>query len=228
MTSPTTGQIAERLREVQDQIRAAAGRAGRDPGDVRIVAVTKTFGPDTVSAAVGAGLDAIGENRAQELLEKAAALDETREPAPAEWHFVGRIQRNKVKKLAPLVARWHSVDRLRVGEAIARHAPGARVFVQVNVGSEEQKGGCAPAETEALVGGLRDLDLEVEGLMTVPPIGEDPRPHFARLRELAADVGVSALSMGMSGDYEIAVEEGATVVRLGTTLFGARDRGGVG
>lgn len=225
MTGPTTDQIAERLREVQDRIRAAAGRAGRDPGDVRIVAVTKTFGPETVSAAVEAGLDAIGENRAQELLEKAAALDETGGPAPTDWHFVGRIQRNKVKKLASLVGWWHSVDRLRAGETIARHAPGARVFVQVNVGGEEQKGGCAPGETEALVGGLRDLDLEVEGLMTVPPFGEDPRPHFARLRELAADVGVSALSMGMSGDYEIAVEEGATVVRLGTTLFGARDHG---
>lgn len=225
MTGPTTDQVAERLREVQDRIRAAAGRAGRDPGDVQIVAVTKTFGPETVSAAVGAGLDAIGENRAQELLEKAAALDETGGPAPADWHFVGRIQRNKVKKLAPLVGWWHSVDRLRAGESIARRVPGARVFVQVNVGGEEQKGGCAPGETEALVGGLRDLGLEVEGLMTVPPFGEDPRPHFARLRELAADVGVSALSMGMSGDYEIAVEEGATVVRLGTALFGARDHG---
>lgn len=225
MTGPTTDQIAGRLREVRERIGEAAGRGGRDPGDVRIVAVTKTFGPDTVAAAVQAGLDAIGENRAQELFEKADALDESGDPSPAEWHFVGQIQRNKVKKLAPLVDRWHSVDRLRVGEAITRHAPGARVFVQVNVGREEQKAGCAPADTDALVAGLRELGLEVEGLMTVPPLGEDPRAHFVRLRELAGDVGVSALSMGMSGDYEIAVEEGATVVRLGTALFGAREHG---
>lgn len=225
MTGPTPEQIAGRLREVRERIGAAAGRAGRDPADVRIVAVTKTFGPETVAAAVRAGLDVIGENRAQELVEKVGALDESRGPVPAEWHFVGQIQRNKVKKLAPLVHRWHSVDRLRVGETITRHAPGARVFVQVNVGREEQKAGCAPADTDALVEDLRELGLEVEGLMTVPPLDEDPRPHFARLRELADDVGASALSMGMSGDYEIAVEEGATVVRLGTALFGAREHG---
>lgn len=225
MTGPTADQIAGRLSEVRERVGAAAGRAGRDASDVRVIAVTKTFGPETVAAAVRAGLDVIGENRAQELLEKAAALDETGGPRPAEWHFVGRIQRNKVKKLAPIVHRWHSVDRLRAGETIARHAPAARVFVQVDVGREGQKGGCPPAETEMLVEGLRELGLEVEGLMTVPPLDEDPRPHFARLRELADDVGVSALSMGMSGDYEIAVEEGATVVRLGTVLFGARDPG---
>lgn len=221
MTEPTAEEIAGRLREVEGRIGEAAGRAGRDPEAVRIVAVTKTFGAPTVEAAVQAGLTAIGENRAQELLEKAVALEEAG-PTPAEWHFVGRIQRNKVNKLAPLVATWHSVDRLRAGETIARHAPGARVFVQVNVGREEQKGGCAPGATAALVDALRDLGLAVAGLMTVPPIDDDPRPHFARLRELAATAAVEDLSMGMSGDYEIAVEEGATVVRLGTALFGAR------
>lgn len=225
MTGPTTDQIAGRLGEVRERIVDAAGRSGRDPDDVRIVAVTKTFGPETVAAAVQVGLEAIGENRVQELLEKAVALDARGDPAPVEWHFVGRIQRNKVKKLAPLVDRWHSVDRLRVGETISRHAPGARIFVQVDVGREAQKAGCAPADTEALVEGLRNLGLRVEGLTTVPPLDEDPRPHFAHLRELADDAGVSALSMGMSGDYEIAVEEGATVVRLGTALFGAREHG---
>jgi len=197
---------------------AAAERVGRAPDEVTIVAVTKGFPAATAAAAVAAGLTLLGENRAQELLAK---VDEVH---PDEWHFVGRLQRNKVARLAPHVAVWHSVDRDELGEAISRHAPGARVYVQVNLAGETQKGGCRPEEAAALAARLAGLGLRVEGLMTVPPIGVDPRPHFARLALLAAEAGTGGLSMGMSDDFETAVEEGATVVRLGSTLFGARPR----
>lgn len=186
-----------------------------------IVAVTKEFPVGVVVSAIEAGLTVIGENRAQELLAKAAELGERQ---PDEWHFVGRVQRNKVAKLAPVVAVWHSVDRAEVGEAIARHAPGARVYVQVNIGGEPQKGGCSSEDAAALAERLRQLGLRVEGLMTVPPLGEDPRPHFARLRKLASDARATGLSMGMSDDYTIAVEEGSTMLRLGSALFGPRPR----
>lgn len=216
--------LAERVAEVRERIAAAAEGAGRAPGDVAIVAVTKGFPASTVAAAAGAGLCLVGENRAQDLLAKAAELEASGAPGPKEWHFVGRIQRNKIARLAPLVSVWHSVDRLEVGEAVARHAPGARVYVQVDVAREPQKGGCEPAVAPALVERLRGLGLAVGGLMTVPPLGADPRPHFARLRELATASGLTGLSIGMSDDFEIAVEEGATVVRLGSTLFGPRPR----
>lgn len=219
--SPAT--LEEALGSVRERIADAAGRAGRPAGAARIVAVTKTHPADAVVAAADAGLTDVGESRAPELLDKERALGER--PGgrpPVDWHFVGRVQRNKVPKLAPLVSVWHSVDRLEVGRAIARRAPGARVHVQVNTGGEPQKGGCAPRAVPALVDELRTLELDVEGLMTVPPADRDPRPHFAALRELAGGVELPELSMGMSGDFEVAVEEGATVVRLGTALFGSR------
>ncbi|MBI2168953.1 MAG: YggS family pyridoxal phosphate-dependent enzyme [Actinobacteria bacterium] len=184
----------------------------------RLVAVTKGFPVSTVTEAVNAGLTLIGENRAQELLAKATEVQ------PREWHFVGRIQRNKVRSLAPLVAVWHSVDRIEVAEAIADEAQGARVHVQVNVAGEAQKGGCRPTEAAGLVARCHALGLRVVGLMTVPPIEGDPQPHFAALARLAADAGIAGLSMGMSGDFEVAVEEGSTVVRLGSILFGPRPR----
>lgn len=218
-TTPDVGEIRGRFEDASRRIDDAARRVGRDPVGVRVVAVTKGFPAEVVAAAVRAGIPAVGENRAQELLEKVPRLPDDVAP---EWHFVGRIQRNKVKKLAPLVTVWHGVDRLAAGEEVARRAPGARVHVQVDVAGEATKAGCAPSEARDLVGALADLGLRVEGLMTVPPLDEDPRPHFARLAELAADAEVAGLSMGMSGDFEVAVEEGATVVRLGTTLFGPR------
>ncbi len=138
------------------------------------------------------------------------------------WHFIGRVQRNKVRHVASVVALWQSVDRAEVGAEIARHAPGARVLVQVNVGAEPQKGGCPPSAAAELVERLTGLGLAVEGLMTVPPLHADPRPYFAQLRELATRLGLSTLSMGMSGDYEAAIAEGATLVRVGTAVFGAR------
>jgi pyridoxal phosphate enzyme (YggS family) len=212
--------VVANLAEVRERIAAAARAAARDPAAVTLVAVSKEVDAAAVRAALAAGQLDFGENRAQELEAKAGALAAV-SPAP-RWHFIGRIQRNKVRALAAVVSLWQSVDRAEVGEEIARRAPGARVLVQVNVGREPQKGGCPPGDTAALVERLTGLGLAVDGLMTVPPQLGDPRPHFARLRELADGLGLSTLSMGMSGDYEAAIAEGATVVRIGTAVFGAR------
>jgi pyridoxal phosphate enzyme (YggS family) len=213
MTSPA--EIAANLAAVRRRIEAAGG----DPGRVRIVAVAKRFDAAAVRAAMAAGLDDIGESYVQELVAVAAELD-----VQPRWHFVGRVQRNKVARAAALVSWWHSVDRLAVGEAIARAAPGATVLVQVNTTGEAQKAGCAPDTAAALVGGLRDLGLDVRGLMAIGPAGppEAARPGFRLARTLADDLDLPERSMGMSGDLEVAVEEGATVVRVGTALFGPR------
>jgi hypothetical protein len=210
--------VAARLAEVRDRIAHAAREAGRDPNDVRLVAVSKEASVGAVRDAIAAGQRDFGENRAQELAAKADAVTN----AALHWHFIGRLQRNKVKAIAGVVSLWQSVDRLELGELIARHAPGARVLVQIRLGGEDTKGGCDPAEADALSAGLTGLGLAVEGLMTVPPHHEDPRPYFATLRELAARLGLQTLSMGMSGDYEAAIAEGATLVRVGTAVFGAR------
>ena len=210
--------VLSRLAEVRERIANAARAAGREPRDVQLVAVSKEASIDAVRDAITAGQRDFGENRAQELAAKAAGIADA---APA-WHFIGRLQRNKVKQIAGVVTLWQSVDRRDLGELIARHAPGARVLVQVHLGEEDTKGGCDPAGAGALTDRLAELGLAVEGLMTIPPQHEDPRPYFARLRELAAQLGLHTLSMGMSGDYEAAIGEGATLVRVGTAVFGAR------
>jgi len=210
--------VATRLAEVRDRIAHAARAAGRDPNDVQLVAVSKEASVVAVRDAIAAGQRDFGENRAQELAAKAEAIAD----AAPRWHFIGRLQRNKVKAIAGVVTLWQSVDRFELGELIARYAPGARVLLQIRLGDEHTKGGCDPAEAGALAGRLTGLGLAVEGLMTVPPHYEDPRPHFASLRELAARLGLQTLSMGMSGDYEAAIAEGATLVRVGTAVFGAR------
>jgi pyridoxal phosphate enzyme (YggS family) len=207
--------VADRVAEVEARIAAAAGRAGRDPATVTLVAATKTVDLGRVQQVVDAGVLNVGENRAQELLAKTAVRG-------AQWHFLGQLQRNKVRQLSPWVACWQSVDRPELGAEIARRAPGARVLVEVNVGEEPQKGGCAPAAVPALVDALRGDGLDVAGLMTVPPHADDPRRWFARLREQAVALGLPELSMGMTDDFELAVEEGATMVRVGRALFGAR------
>jgi pyridoxal phosphate enzyme (YggS family) len=207
--------VAERVAEVRERIAAAAARAGRDPADVTLVAATKTVDAARVQEVVEAGVVDVGENRAQELLRKT-------DVAGARWHFLGRLQRNKVRQLAPWIACWQSVDRAELGAEIARRAPGARVLVEVNVGEEQQKGGCAPAEVAALVDRLRAEGLDVAGLMAVPPHDDDPGRWFARLREQAVGLGLTELSMGMTDDFEVAVEEGATIVRVGRALFGPR------
>jgi pyridoxal phosphate enzyme (YggS family) len=212
--------VAANLAEVRERIAAAADAAGRAPDGVALVAVSKEVDAAAVRAALAAGQRDFGENRAQELEAKSHALAAA-SPAPV-WHVVGRMQRNKVRHVAAVVSLWQSVDRAELGEEIARHAPGARVLVQVNLGEEPQKGGCRPANTTGLVEQLAGLGLAVEGLMTVPPRHADPRPYFAQLREIAHGLGLATLSMGMSGDYEAAIAEGATLVRVGTAVFGAR------
>jgi pyridoxal phosphate enzyme (YggS family) len=203
-----------------DAIHRRISAAGGDPGAVTVVAVTKGLGADAVTAALAAGLVAIGESYAQELVTKAAAVGE---PGP-EWHFIGRLQRNKVRGLAGLVSLWQSVDRPALAEAIARHAPAAAVLVQVDVTGEPQKGGCPPGDVAALVATCGGLGLDVRGLMAIGPLGpaEDARPGFRRVRELADELGLAERSMGMSADLEVAIEEGSTMVRVGTALFGPR------
>jgi pyridoxal phosphate enzyme (YggS family) len=205
--------LPERLAAVRGRVE----RAGGDPERITLVAVTKGFGADVVRAALDAGLTDLGESYVQELTAK-AHFDDVR------WHFVGRLQRNKVRKAAPLVGLWHSVDRLSLGAEIARWAPGAAVLAQVNATGEETKGGCPPDLLPALLDGLGDLGLDVRGLMTIGPPGppEDARPAFRLVRSLAEKHGLAEVSMGMTGDLEVAVEEGATIVRVGTALFGPR------
>ncbi len=222
-----------RVEAVRGRIAAAAP----DPAAVRLVAVTKGFGVDTVRAALDAGLADIGESYVQELVAKAVELDAEIDDgtAPADrphprWHAIGRLQRNKVRKAAPFVTLWHSVDRLSLGAEIARHAPGAAVLAQVNASGEEQKGGCAPTMAPGLVEGLRDLGLDVRGIMTIAPYGppEAARSAFRTARALRDRLGLTELSMGMSGDLEVALQEGATLVRVGSGLFGPRpSQGGV-
>lgn len=203
--------VADRLAEVHHRIEAAGG----DPERVRVLAVTKTFGADAVREAQAAGLEC-GESRAQELVAKAHEVDGVR------WHFVGRLQTNKVRSLARHVALWQSVDRDDLVDEIARRAPGARVLVQVNVSDEPQKGGCAPTGVADLVARARASGLEVAGLMCVPAIGA-AQEGFRGLRRLADELGLEERSMGMSGDLEVAVAEGSTMVRVGTALFGPRN-----
>jgi pyridoxal phosphate enzyme (YggS family) len=189
--------------------------------DVAILAVTKGFGADALVAAAAAGLPAVGENYAQELLTKA--------PTAAEHglavHFIGRLQSNKVRQLAPVVAVWETVDRARLVDEIARRAPGARVLVQVDATGEPGKGGCPVADVAGLVRTAARAGLVVDGLMTVGPTAggaETARPAFRTVRRLADDLGLATCSMGMSDDLEVAVEEGSTEVRVGTALFGPR------
>ncbi len=217
MSARTVAGVAERLDDVRARIAAAGGT------NVRIVAVTKGFGADAIEAAVGAGCRDIGENYAQELTAK---LVDVRGPAPVV-HFVGHLQTNKVRQLAPVVDVWQTVDRLAAVEALSRRAPpGAIVLVQVNVAEEPEQGGCAPSDTPAVVEAAVDAGLDVIGLMAIGRAGEPDaaRPGFRLLRRLVDDLGLVECSMGMSGDLEVAVEEGSTMVRVGTALFGPRQR----
>ena len=212
------GVVAGRLAEVRERIAAA----GRDPGDVVVVAVTKGFGPDAVQAATAAGIADVGENYAQELAGKweasGGAVDGRR------WHFLGRVQRNKVRAIAPAVDLWQGVDRAAAGEEIARRAPGADVLVQVRIGDDESRNGCPPDDVPALVERLDELGLHVRGLMAVGPAGppELARAGFRKVAALADRLGLAERSMGMTDDLGVAVEEGSTMVRVGRGLFGAR------
>ncbi len=221
---PTVADVMARA----ESVRARITDAGGDPDRVHLVAVTKAFPPELVPVALDAGLRDLGENYGQELTSKAEWLSAQRSEGDARprWHFIGGLQRNKVKHLAAHVHLWHSIDRLSLVDEIAKRAPGAAILVQVNTTGEGAKSGCDPSEAPLLVDRGRELGLEVRGLMTVGPTDTtlDPRPSFTALADLADRLDVAELSMGMSGDLEAAVAEGATMIRVGTSLFGPRQR----
>jgi hypothetical protein len=190
---------------------------------VAIVGVTKGFDAEAIDAAVAAGCDAIGENYAQEMLDKRATIERLR----PEVQFIGQLQSNKVRQLVGLVDVWCSLDRPSIVDEVAKRSAGARVLVQVDTTGDPAKGGCGVDETEALVDRAIGRGLRVEGLMTVGPTGSDSeagRPGFRQVRALVDRLGLAECSMGMSGDLDVAVQEGSTQVRVGTALFGARPR----
>jgi pyridoxal phosphate enzyme (YggS family) len=210
--------FAGRLAGVHARIAAAARRANRDVATVRLVAVSKTQTVDAVREAVAAGQALFGENRAQELIQKADAV-------PAEWHFIGHLQTNKVRQVVGRTTLIHGVDSIALAEEIARRK-GPPVLVQVNTSGEESKSGVDPADAIRFCTEVAAL-CELRGLMTIPAPTEDPRPAFRLLRELATEgrakgLPTHELSMGMSDDFEVAIEEGATQVRVGSALFGER------
>ena len=225
--------IAERLERVRGEIRAAAVRASRNPDEVRLVAVSKTRPGADVVQAFQAGQTLFGENYVQEFSAKAAEV-----PEPIEWHFIGHLQSNKVKYISGLVSMIHSVDRLSLAEEISRQwarvNKTCNVLIQVNVSGEATKSGTTAGDALALVQAVSLLpNIRVQGLMTMPPFFDDPaaaRPYFAELKRLAdliaaeqiEGVEMRELSMGMSGDFEAAIQEGATLVRIGTAIFGER------
>jgi pyridoxal phosphate enzyme (YggS family) len=202
-------------------VRGRIADAGGRPDAVRVVAVTKGFGPGAVRAALRAGLADVGENYAQELLSKNESLGA--DASGVRWHFLGAVQRNKVAALAPVVTCWQGVARAVEAEAIARRRPGATVLVEVETTGAPGRNGCPPADVPGLVAELRALDLDVRGLMTVaPPDAAGARRAFRAVRALADRLGLEELSMGMSDDLELAVAEGSTMVRVGRALFGER------
>lgn len=210
--------VADRLEVLHRRISGA----GRDPSELRIVAVTKGFDADAVAAARAAGIVDVGENYAQELTSKRDALGE--EGLQVRWHFLGAVQSNKVARLAGTVDLWQSVDRVAAGRGIAKRAPAARVLVQVNLTGEAQKLGCSWDDAPATIDALQGLGLDVRGVMGVASQEdqEEARAQFRRLAALARGAGLPELSMGMSDDLELAVQEGATMLRIGRALFGPR------
>ena len=219
MTAQVNAQlVAKNIHELQDRLSQLSPER-----DVRIVAVTKGFGVDAPRAALAAGLTMIGENYAQELVSKHEELSPA-EREQIEWHFLGRLQRNKVRSLASIVSVWQSVDRVELIDEIARRAPGAKVMIQLNLSEEPQKGGAPILEGSALVGHARDVGLSVVGLMGVGSAGDpaDSVAAFGALVALAKDLGLSERSIGMSDDLEVAISQGSTMVRVGTALFGPR------
>ena len=224
MTGP--GETSEeRLHQVRARIADAAERAGRNAADVSLVAVSKTFGADAIRPVIQAGQTLFGENRVQEAKSKWPGLK--RDFPEVRVHLIGPLQTNKVRDAVALFDCIETVDRPKLARALAKEmeAAGRRipVFVQVNTGAEPQKAGVLPDETDALVDLCRtDCGLEVAGLMCIPPIEDEPSLHFSLLENIARRNDLSALSMGMSSDFEIAVEFGATHVRVGSAIFGAR------
>jgi len=217
--------VLPNILRIRERIAEAALRKGRRPSDVRLMAVTKTVDDERIAEAIAAGVDVIGENYVQEGKRKIEKLGKT-----VEWHMIGRLQTNKAKYAVALFDLIHSVDRMELAQELSRRAALAGtvtpVLIEVNTGGEDTKSGIPPARALELVRDAASLpNLSVRGLMTMPPWSEDAelsRPYFRRLRELAQAHGLPRLSMGMSHDFEAAIEEGATHIRVGTALFGPR------
>lgn len=219
--------IQEALAAVQDRIRDAAVSAGRAPEEVRLCAVSKTFDAATVSEALAAGHRLFGENRVQEAEGKWPGLRE--KYGDVELHLIGPLQSNKSEQALALFDVIQTIDRPKIARTLAaaeaKLGLKRRYYVQVNTGEEAQKAGALPAEADALVALCRDeLGLGIEGLMCIPPVDEEPALHFALLAKIAARNGLAGLSMGMSGDYGTAIACGATLVRVGSAIFGTRPK----
>ena len=223
LTSAT--DVAGRLAAIRARIAAAAREVGRDPAAVELIAVSKTFDADAIRPAIAAGQRHFGENRVQEAKGKWPVLKA--ETPGVVLHLIGPLQSNKAREAVDLFDAIHTIDREKIARAIAeeiaRQARRPQLFVQVNTGEEPQKAGVMPREAVAFVAMCRDrLGLAISGLMCIPPVDEEPAVHFAFLAKLAREAGVSGLSMGMSDDFETAVELGATHVRVGSAIFGSR------
>jgi pyridoxal phosphate enzyme (YggS family) len=232
-----TEELAKNAANIRERIASAAARAGRSPESITLMAVSKTVGPERIRAAYDAGLRVFGENRVQEFADKSGKLAELKD---AEWHLIGHLQSNKSRKAAELFHAVDSVDSLRLAEKLDQAAGQSgkvlAVLIEINIGGEENKTGLAvdSPELEQLLQAASRLEhLQIRGLMTVPPYTEDPegaRPYFRKLRELRDTIAarrlpaveMAKLSMGMSHDFEVAIEEGSTCVRVGTAIFGAR------
>lgn len=228
------GYISENIENIRKNIAAACKRSGRDPKDVLLLAVSKTVDVDRIKVAVDCGLNSLGENRVQEIMEKYEPMGEN-----VKWHLIGHLQTNKVKYIIDKVELIHSVESIKLAEEINKQAKKHNlvmdVLVEVNMADEESKFGVKPEETESFIRELALMDnIRVRGLMTVAPNvenGEENRVYFRNMKQLLVDINakninninMDILSMGMTGDYETAVEEGATIVRVGTGIFGKRD-----
>lgn len=234
MESPVQDTIESRVQSVLAKIRSAAEKAGRPASSVRLVAATKTVPVEKIAEGVQAGLAILGENRVQEALSKIPAFN----PGPVQWHFIGQLQRRKVRAVIGVFDLIHSVDSLELAQEIDRRAGDAGrrqdVLLEVNIGNEPTKTGFCPDDVRQAVSELAQLShIRIKGLMAIPPPTISPdsaRPYFRKLAELAKmidaqhlpSVKMDELSMGMSNDYEVAIEEGATLVRVGSAIFGAR------
>jgi pyridoxal phosphate enzyme (YggS family) len=231
--------IVENIARVRERITSAAGRAGRDPKEITLMPVSKTFPAERIREAHAAGLRVFGENRVQEFAEKAGALSDL---SDAEWHLIGHLQSNKAAKAVELFGAVDSVDSVRLAEklnsAAEKLSKALSILIEINVGGEDAKSGTAPDSEELeqiLLDAPRWGNLRIRGLMTVPPYSENPedaRPFFRHLREIRDQISsrkllviaMDVLSMGMSHDFEVAIEEGSTCVRVGTAIFGERTK----
>lgn len=246
------GTIAQNLQCVKERIEAAAARCGRDPLSIKLVAVSKTKTAEEITEAIQAGQLCFGENYAQELKEKCEQLFKL-SPSPRlshqgrgevaaptalhqiEWHFIGHLQKNKAKIVAPIASWVETIDSLELAEAIDRRATGQiNCLIEVNIGSEDTKSGVSASDVQNIIRGFGNFkNLKLKGLMIIPPYSPDPefgRPYFKRLKALFSELNsikithdpLTELSMGMSHDFEVAIEEGATIIRVGTAIFGER------